>query len=193
MSTPPKSRTRLDPEVRRNQIIAAAARVFSEHDPAEVSLETVADAAGVSRSLVYSYFADRGLLLAAAYTHEQARLDAEIDAAIESLGSDRERLAQAVSAYLVFAHRHRDAWEVITSASGSRHPAVRRAVVARTDRIADALGGGAEARLLVSGVVGMLDAAATHLLEDPDADPRELALLLTQVIWTGVSSIITQN
>jgi AcrR family transcriptional regulator len=142
---------------------------------------------------VYSYFGDRGSLFAAAYTHELARLDAEIDGALEAMGSDRDRLAGAVAAYLEFASRHRKEWELIASASGSRHPAVREAVVARTERIAQSLGDSPEARLLVRGVIGMLEAAAVHTLEQDDADPRSLAELLTQVIWAGVSSLVADD
>lgn len=189
MTSPHRSRTRLDPAVRRQQIAEAAAWVFADHDPADVSFETVAEAAGVSRSLVYSYFGDRGSLLAAAYTYELARLDTDIDGALESLGSDRERLEGAVSTYLEFAWRHRKEWELIASASASRHPAVREAVVARTERIAGSLGGTPEARLLVRGVIGMLEAAAIHTLEQDDVEPDALAQLLTQVIWAGVSSL----
>ena len=187
--THPRARTRLDPAIRRQQIAAAAARVFAEHDASDVSFEAVAEEAGVSRSLVYSYFRDRGSLFAAAYTHELARLDAEIDGALESMGSDRERLASAVGAYLEFAWRHRKEWELIASASASRHPAVREAVVARTEQIAQTLGGTPEARLLVRGVIGMLEAAAVHTLEQDEVDPGTLADLLTQVIWAGVSSL----
>ncbi len=190
MSAQPRSRTRLDPAVRRQQIAEAAARVFAEHDPSDVSFEAVAEEAGVSRSLVYSYFGDRGSLFAAAYNHEQARLDREIDGALESLGSDRERLAGAVRAYLEFAWVHRKEWELIASAGASRHPAVREAVDARTEQIARSLGGTPEARLLVRGVIGMLEAAAVHTLDQDDVDPEALAELLTQVIWAGVSSIV---
>jgi AcrR family transcriptional regulator len=175
--------------VRRRQIVEAAARVFSEHEPGEVSFELIADEAGVSRSLVYSYFGDRGSLFAAAYNHEMERLDAEIDRALESLGSDRERLARAVAAYLGFAWRHRSSWELIASASSSRHPAVREAIQARTDRIAASITGAPAARLLVRGVIGMLEAAAIHTLENDDVDPEGLAELLTQIIWDGVSSL----
>jgi AcrR family transcriptional regulator len=184
-----RTRTRLDPAVRRQQIAEAAARVFAEHDPAEVSFEAVAEEAGVSRALVYSYFGDRGSLFAAAYTYEQARLDADIDGALESMGDDRDRLARAVAAYLQFAWRHRKEWELIASASASRHPAVREAVGARTDQIARSLGGSPEARLLVRGVIGMLEAAAVHTLEQDEVDHATLAELLTQVIWAGVSSL----
>lgn len=189
VSEQPRSRTRLDPAVRRRQIAEAAARVFSEHDASEVSFELIAEEAGVSRGLVYSYFGDRGSLFAAAYNHELARLDAEIDGALESLGSDRERLAQAVSAYLGFAWRHRKSWQLIASAGSSRHPAVREAIQARTDRIAASITDTPEARLLVRGVIGMLEAAAVHTLENDDVDADGLAELLTQIIWDGVSSL----
>ena len=184
-----RSRTRLDPAVRRRQIAEAAARVFAEHDPSEVSFELIADEAGVSRSLVYTYFGDRGSLFAAAYNHELERLDGEIDGALESLGSDRDRLAKAVAAYLGFAWRHRQSWQLIASASSSRHPAVREAIQARTERIASSITDSPEARMLVRGVIGMLEAAAIHTLENDDADPDALAALLTQVIWDGVSSL----
>lgn len=184
-----KTRTRLDPAVRRNQITEAAARLFAEREPSEVSLEAVAEAAGVSRSLVYSYFGDRGNLFAAAYVHELSRLDAQIDAAMEAPGTDREHLERAIRAYLDFARRHRQAWQLIASGSGSRHPAVRQAITARTQRIATALGDSPETRLLVRAMMGMLEATAAHILEREDLEPDFPAALLTQVIWTGLSSL----
>ena len=188
VSTQRKGRTRLDPAVRRRQIAEAAARVFSEHEPNEVSFELVAEAAGVSRSLVYSYFGDRGSLFAAAYSHELARLDEAIDGALEALGADRARLRRAVGAYLEFAYRNRASWQLIASASSSRHPAVREAIQSRTDRIASSITPAPQARLLVRGVIGMLEAAAIHTLEHEDTDVDDLAELLTQIIWEGVSS-----
>lgn len=112
-----RSRTRLEPAVRRRQIVEAAARVFAEHDTSTVSFERIAHGADVSRSLVYVSFGDRDSLFAAAYNHELEVLDAELDGALASLGSDRERLAGVVSAYLAFAWRHRQRWQFVASAS----------------------------------------------------------------------------
>lgn len=184
-----RTRTRLDPAVRREQIAEAAARLFTEQEASAVSFEAVAEAAGVSRSLVYSYFGDRGNLFAAAYVHEMSRLDAQIDEALESYGTDREHLERAIRAHLDFARRHRKSWALIASASGSRHPAVREAIDARTERIASALGDSVETRLLVRGLIGMLEATAVYVLESDDLDPEVLTSLLTQVIWTGLSSL----
>lgn len=184
-----RMRTRLDPSVRRRQIVEAAARVFARNDPAEVTLESVAEEAGVSRSLVYSYFSDRGTLFAAAYSHELGRLDHELGRALDPAAPGRERLRQAVSAYVHFAFSHPEAWELIASAVASRHPAVREAIEARTERIAAAIRPDFRTRLVVRGVLGMLEAAAVHAMEHDAADPEAVTELLTQAIWSGISSL----
>ena len=189
MTPQSRARTRLDPAVRRQQIAEAAARVFADHEPGEVSFESVAEEAGVSRALVYSYFGDRGSLFAAAYTHELAVLDEAIDRALEPGGSNRQLLASAVDAYLDFASRHRKEWGLIVSASASRHPAVRKAVAARTEQIARPLGGTPSARLLVRGIIGMLEAAALQAFDDDEIDVPALGQIVTEVIWGGVSSL----
>ena len=66
---------------------------------------------------------------------------------------------------------------------------MREAVANRTQRVAAHLGGTTEAELLVSGIFGMMEAAAVHVLEDADPDVEGLSELLTQVIWAGVSSL----
>ncbi|MEU9995428.1 TetR family transcriptional regulator, partial [Streptomyces sp. NPDC050848] len=47
---------RLSVEERRVQLLAAALTLFAHRAPDEVSLDDVAEAAGVSRPLVYRYF-----------------------------------------------------------------------------------------------------------------------------------------
>ncbi|MCL4288479.1 MAG: TetR family transcriptional regulator, partial [Thermoleophilia bacterium] len=50
------TRTRLDPDVRRGQILAAAREVFVAEDYANASMEAVAQRAGVTTGLVNHYF-----------------------------------------------------------------------------------------------------------------------------------------
>ncbi len=60
-----RSRTRLDPDVRREQILVEASRQFADRDYSAVSLEMIANGAGVTRGLVHHYFGSkRGLFLA---------------------------------------------------------------------------------------------------------------------------------
>ena len=60
-----RTRTRLDPDVRREQILVEASSLFADQDYSAVSLEMIASRAGVTRGLVHHYFGSkRGLFLA---------------------------------------------------------------------------------------------------------------------------------
>lgn len=62
MAATDRSRTRLDPDVRRAQILDAAAALFHDEDYATVSLERIAEAAGVTRGLLHHYFGSKRAL-----------------------------------------------------------------------------------------------------------------------------------
>jgi AcrR family transcriptional regulator len=63
---------------RRDALLDAAAALLAAGDVEAVSMEAVAEHAGVSRPLVYKHFANRSELLAAVYQRESAVLHAEL-------------------------------------------------------------------------------------------------------------------
>ena len=67
---------------RREALLDAAAALVAAGEVQAVSMETVADRAGVSRSLVYKYFLNRGDLLAAVYRREATLLHRELAAEV---------------------------------------------------------------------------------------------------------------
>src|SRR5205807_6145159 len=78
---------RLGRAERRDAILDAAEALVASGDVEAVSMETVAERAGVSRPLVYKHFANRGELLAALYEREAALLHAELAADVEAAGT----------------------------------------------------------------------------------------------------------
>ena len=52
-------RTRLDPAQRRAQLIDLGARMLAERPLEQISVEDIADQAGVSRGLLFHYFASK--------------------------------------------------------------------------------------------------------------------------------------
>lgn len=181
-----RSRTRLDPEVRREMIVSAAEEVFADRNPADVTLEQIAAAAGVSRGLVYNYFGDKGGVVAALYLRSFERLDGELLAALEPPASDAERLRAVVACYLRFARDHVQAWRLVSSAQALGHPTVQEARRVRFDRMAEAWGGTAEARILARSVVGLLEAATLDWLELEDVSVERATDLLHTLLWNGV-------
>jgi AcrR family transcriptional regulator len=69
---------------RRDVLLDAAAELVATGDIDMVSMEAVAERAGVSRPLVYKHFANRSDLLAALYKRESALLHAELTAEVSS-------------------------------------------------------------------------------------------------------------
>jgi AcrR family transcriptional regulator len=63
---------------RRDALLTTAAAILTEQSVDAVTMEAVAERAGVSRPLVYKHFANRGELLAAVYQREAAVLHAEL-------------------------------------------------------------------------------------------------------------------
>jgi AcrR family transcriptional regulator len=174
---------RLGRERRRQEIVEAAARVLAGRDPAAVTFEEVAEAAGVSRALVYNYFGDKGSLVAAVYLRSLERLDDEVAAAVDRRLPPRERLRQLVASALRFARTDEAAWH-LAAGGATLHPAVRAARERRVDRLAADLGGGTNAAVVAAAVVAVLDAATAV-----PADPDTVVDALTALLWGGLSSL----
>ncbi|CAN5721943.1 hypothetical protein BH20ACT2_BH20ACT2_13330 [soil metagenome] len=186
-------RTRLDPELRRQQILEAADRVLQGRQPSEVTFEEIADAAGVSRALVYNYFGDRGGLIAAVYLRSFGRLDDELAAAVDPSLAPPERIRQIVHCYLRFAEANAGAWTLLAVAGAFQHPAVQAARRERFERIAGAWGEGPDAVLVVRAVVGLLEAATLDWLERRHqrgaVDLEHAADVLFTLLWRGLSEV----
>jgi AcrR family transcriptional regulator len=181
-----RGRRRLEPERRRAEIVEAASTIFRGRDPNTVRFEEVADAAGVSRSLVYAYFGDRGGLLAAVYLHSLAGLDEDLSSLLVDVPVDEARLRALVHRYLVLVRDNAASWPLFATAGALEHPAVQQARRARIQCIADTWGGGPVERLLARGVVGMLEAGASEWVEHRACSLEEAADLLTRTLWNGL-------
>jgi AcrR family transcriptional regulator len=89
---------RLDPTVRRARLLDVAERMLATTDPSKVTLQHLADAAGVSRPLVYAYFQDRAGLLAAVDRQRAATVDEALAKAAAAVGvTDPVALASALA------------------------------------------------------------------------------------------------
>jgi AcrR family transcriptional regulator len=165
---------RLDPATRRALLVEAAADVFRGRDPTDVSFEEVAEAGGVSRSLVYAYFGDRGGLIAAVYLHNLEQLDRELGKALDDRLPDEVRLRRIIRRYLVFARDNEAAWNVMAAAGALQHPAIQ---AARRDRI--------EAR----SVVGLLEAGAQDWVDYRDQGLERATDVLFAVLWEGLAGL----
>ena len=84
------ARGRLQSSARRDALLDAAVALVRTKGVREVSMEAVAEHAGVSRPLVYKHFANRDELLAAAYRREASKLHGELASEVAVAGNVEE-------------------------------------------------------------------------------------------------------
>ena len=179
-----RGRTRLDREARRRQLVDAAAAVLDGRDAAKVTFEEIADAAGVSRALVYDYFGDRQGLLDAVYEQAYDRLRAKVDAAVVSSRGLMGAVEAIVRAHLEAASDDLHAYRLACAAGTPPSPS--EAWVRPT---AEALGGTPASRLAAVGSVAALQAMVLAWASSPDVPVEQAHRTITTIVLSGVSGM----
>jgi AcrR family transcriptional regulator len=116
------ARTRLDPELRREQLLNLGAELFATQPYERVHIERVAETAGVSRGLLYHYFPTKRAFFAALVERSVTRLLAATtpDPALSPL----EQLRHGIDAYLAHGRANSHAVRALHQGSASADPEV---------------------------------------------------------------------
>ncbi|WP_258723270.1 TetR/AcrR family transcriptional regulator [Cellulomonas sp. NS3] len=176
-------RRRLDPDARREAILAAAAEAFAREPYRDVTIASVARLAGASEALLYRYFAGKDQLYTAVVgSAVEDLLDAQAAALADlPVGSPvRDRVTVATTVYLDHVAHHPQAWALPLSGVGSEPTATvevrTRAREEYVQRLRDLLAPSSTARheYALWGFFGFLDAACLRWVrEGSPADGRQ--------------------
>jgi AcrR family transcriptional regulator len=189
-SAQPPRRARLDPKTRRAQLVDTACQLLEERGVGTMSIEHVADAAGVSRSLVYAYFGDRDGLVAEVYLRVLEQLDETLEPwHVGDLPRDQDTMATVVEGCMRFAHEHPGAWRLLVTDSVRRHPAVVAARAERVDALAKSGSDGGCDPLVGDAILGLLEAGVLHWVERSDLGAGQGARTLAAILWTGLRDL----
>ncbi|NIH79072.1 TetR/AcrR family transcriptional regulator [Amycolatopsis viridis] len=189
---------RLEPDERREQIFACAARLFGERPYADVSTSDIATAAGVARGLINHYFGTkRELYLAVlrrAVTLPQATLDIVTDGPLE------EKARVVVDWFLTLVTRHGKTWLVATAPDGLGSDPEVEAILVEAERrsaarVLEALGVKVDSvhsetcNALVRAYGGMVKAAGREWLLRGDLDRDQVHTLLSRALVTLIEDV----
>lgn len=105
---PEPAYTRLQVDERRRQLIEAGSRLFAEHAYEEISMRRIAQAAGISKPLLYHYFPSKIELFKAALADQAAELHSVIQPSGE--GPPLQQLTDILDAYLAWIEANSQAW-----------------------------------------------------------------------------------
>jgi AcrR family transcriptional regulator len=153
---------------REAQILAAACRAFGERGYAATSVADVAEAAGISKPLIYNYFGSKDGLHLACVRHASAELTAEIE---RTAHTETTGLARAVITLDGMFRRLADEpwlWRVVQDPTAPTDSTIRQEI--ETD----------ERRVLA-----FAREAVTELMQGSgDNDPVDVELMLA--VWESV-------
>lgn len=130
-----RSRTRLDSDERRGQILSVARQLFSERPYSAVSTTELAEAAGVTRGLLHHYFGTKRALYLEAV---RGLVGSPILKAVEALsgpaaqGARGRSWEEGVDIWMRLIEKNWEAWLVAISAGETGHDATMYEILNET-------------------------------------------------------------
>jgi AcrR family transcriptional regulator len=167
------ARVRLDVDERRSQLVQLGLEHFGERAYDDVSIDAIADAAGISKGLLYHYFPTKRAYYAACLREAATQL-------VESTETDDDAaplaaLHAALDAYLGYVKAHAKAYATLMRSGVGVDPEIARIVdetrALFVDRLTSGFGeqGALESplvRLALRGWVGFAEAASLGWVEE---------------------------
>jgi AcrR family transcriptional regulator len=195
---------RLPADRRREQLLDVALTLFAERGFNATTMDDTAEAAGVTKPLLYQHFdSKRALYLELVDSVATSMLEA-IGKAVAAADGPRQQVEGGFAAYFQLVVTHPEAFNLLFGSNVPNDPELSRAVRSVQDTIAEAIDplidaglGEDHRRLLAYAMVGMAEGASHHFLatrnpveqgtEDDESD--RLARRLADLAWAGLRSV----
>ena len=189
--------TRLPAPARREQLLAVGLEVFAHQGFHRTSMNEVAEAAGVTKPVLYQHFASkRELYLALLDDVGRDLLEAIAEATLGA--SDGKAQTEAgFAAYFQWVARDRDAFVLLFGSGARRDEEFAEAVRRVEDAIAEAIEpliaadiDTSHRRTLAYALVGLAEGASRQLVASgEDFDPQLLGRQVTDLAWAGLRGV----
>ena len=162
------------------------------------SMDDVAEAAGVTKPVLYQHFTSKRALYLELVADVSERLEDAVVKATADASSPREQVEAGFRVYFRFVTEHRDAFRLLFTADSRRDRDLTEAVLrveetfARTIAALIEVEGLTEADrlLLARGIVGIAEVTSRHSLDGAATpDPDALAHRVANLAWAGLRGI----
>lgn len=195
-STPNAKQARLPRAERRAQLLAAAHGVFSERGYHSAAMDDIAEAAHVSKPVLYQHFPGKRELYLALLDSELTALQARLTDAVRGTEDNAERVRATVRGYFDYVASEAGAHRLVFSSDLSNDPdvsgrisAFEQAVGAEIGKIIEAQAGLSpdEAELLGHALAGAAQTAARRWVDEPAVPLEDAVTLVTRLAWRGIA------
>jgi AcrR family transcriptional regulator len=184
-------------------MLAVAERAFAEKGFHAASVDAIAEAAGISKPMVYAYFGSKEGLYRACMAAARERLFEALRDEVDPEAAPDQQLWHGLLAFFTFVERHGDSWAVllgdVTAGTGPfaadgaevRHE-VAGLVGALLQRAADAEGLDVAAHVdqIARALIGAGESLAAWWAEHPEEPTEKMALVLMNFAWNGLGGLV---
>jgi AcrR family transcriptional regulator len=175
-----------------------ALRVFAEQGFYVTSMSDIAEAAGVTKPVLYQHFASKRELYGQILAEVGSQLQEAITKAVAEADSPRTMVEDGFAAYFKFVDSHRDAFQIFYASGSWRDEEFSALVHEVENSLAETVAelieieglSDEQRRLLGHGIVGMIEGASTHWLSSQaSANPTDLTRQLADLAWRGLRGV----
>lgn len=192
-----KRATRLPRPARRAQLLEAAREVFVREGYHAAAMDDIADAAGVSKPVLYQHFPSKQELYLALLDLGKDELVDAVRLALSSTRDNRARVEATVAVYFSFVNDSAKTFRLIFESDLYNDVEVRSRLQSADEECAKSLMdviredtniSDADAVMLSYGLIGMAQTAARQWLRTGHSIPKEQAVsLISRMAWRGIS------
>ena len=188
---------RLPAERRRRQLLDVALERFSAGGFHGTSMDQIAEAAGVTKPVLYQHFGSKRALYLELLEDVGSQLMDEITKATAEAGGPRQQVEGGFAAYFHYVSQRRSAFRLLFSEGTRRDEEFSEAVRRVEDSIAAVVAALIEADIeaahrdqLAYAIVGMAEGVSrAGLASGGLADPDTLARRMAELAWAGLRGI----
>ncbi|MDQ1396609.1 MAG: hypothetical protein QOG64_1868 [Acidimicrobiaceae bacterium] len=188
---------RLPAARRRRQLLDVALEVFAANGFHRTSMEEVADAAGVTKPVLYQHFGSKRELYLELLDDVGGQLMEAIAKAVASADRPREQVLGGFLTYFRFVADHQSAFNLLFGSGARRDEEFADAVRKVEDTIAEAIAPLIAAdvdedhrRLLAHGLVGLAEGTGRQWVASGlDLDPEVVGQRIAELAWAGLRNI----
>ena len=185
---------RLPAAERREQLLSVAMDVFAREGYHQTSMNDVAEAAGITKPVLYQHFSSKRELYLALIEEAGARLLTAITDPRIAATEGRKRTELGFIAYFQWVHDDNDAFQLLFGGGSRRDPEFSEAAGKFTSMIADVIEplitadiDAEHRRTLAHAIVGLSEGVSRRLLRlGGDFDPELVARQVGDLAWAGL-------
>lgn len=188
---------RLTASARREQLLDVALQVFARQGYHGASMNDVADAAGVTKPVVYQHFDSKRDLYLALLDEVGARMLTAISKATAGATDGKDQTELGFTAYFRWVADDHDAFLLLFGSGARRDEEFNDAVRKLTAQVAEAIKplitadiDAEHQRTLAHGLVGLAEGVSRRLVDIGDVfDPVLLGRQVSDLAWAGLRAV----